>query len=55
MSEQGQKSIKNLVCGFNECNKPSTRKIVFRFGFSAGFCNECAELLIRQGLGELGR
>lgn len=54
MSVKQQKSIKNPVCGLEGCAKPSMRKIVFHLGFSAGFCNDCAKLLVEQGLGELG-
>jgi hypothetical protein len=50
-----QKSIDNIICGFNGCAKPATMKITFQLGFSARFCDKCADFMIREGLGKMER
>jgi hypothetical protein len=52
MLEREQKSIRNQICGVNKCNKPATKLIIFPLGFSAKFCNECADFLIKKGMGK---
>jgi hypothetical protein len=48
--EKSAKQINNLVCGMDGCNKPVKEKVVLALGFSAGFCEHCANRLISQGL-----
>jgi hypothetical protein len=43
-------SVGNRICGSNNCNREAKRKVEFGLGFSAGFCNDCADDLMRQGL-----
>lgn len=44
------KQINNSVCAMNGCNKPVKESLVFALGFSAGFCEHCANSLMVQGL-----
>jgi hypothetical protein len=44
------KTAENRICGSNECNKKAKKKVDFELGFSAGFCEDCACNLQRQGL-----
>jgi hypothetical protein len=45
------KEVRNTFCGKNKCKRQATIKIIFPLGFSAGFCAECAEELIKEGVG----
>jgi hypothetical protein len=46
-----KKEVKNPMCGFQNCDNPCGVKISFQLGFSAWFCSDCANKLIRDGLG----
>lgn len=43
-------SVGNQICGINGCKKEANRKVEFGLGFSAGFCEHCANSLMVQGL-----
>jgi hypothetical protein len=43
-------SVRNPVCGGNGCNRDVKKRVDFELGFSAGFCEDCAERLKQQGL-----
>lgn len=43
-------SVGNQICGSNGCEKEANRKVEFGLGFSAGFCKDCADDLMHQGL-----
>jgi hypothetical protein len=45
------KEVRNTFCGKSKCRRQATIKIIFPLGFSAGFCAECAEELIKDGVG----
>jgi hypothetical protein len=45
------KSIRNKRCGSKKCDKPVSRRILFSLGFSASFCEKCADELIQNNLG----
>jgi hypothetical protein len=45
------KEVKNLLCGISGCTNPVEKKIVFQLGFSAGFCSNCGNELMKEGLG----
>jgi hypothetical protein len=51
MSIYKRKSLKNKRCGSSECDNPSKKRVLFSLGFSASFCEKCAEELIRNKLG----
>ena len=43
-------SVENCICGSKGCDKEAKKKVGFELGFSAGFCENCAINLQRQGL-----
>jgi hypothetical protein len=45
------KSIRNKRCGSNKCKNQANRRVLFSLGFSAFFCEKCADELIRSNLG----
>lgn len=45
------KEITNTVCGKKNCSIQATTKIIFPLGFSAGFCNKCADDIVHLGIG----
>ena len=45
------KEVDNLVCGTSGCTRPAKRKVFFSIGFSANFCEECANVLTRDNIG----
>ena len=51
MSLYRRKTIWNKKCGSNKCDSPANRKVLFSLGFSAFFCEKCADELIRNNLG----
>lgn len=44
------KIVNNSVCGTEGCTKPVRENLVLALGFSAGFCEQCANRLKSQGL-----
>lgn len=46
-----RKSIGNKKCGSNKCDNQVNRRVLFSLGFSASFCEKCADELIRNNLG----
>lgn len=46
-----RKSLGNKKCGSNKCDNPVNRRVLFSLGFSASFCEKCADELIRNNLG----
>jgi hypothetical protein len=52
MLEKGEKYLDNQICGFNGCIKPATVRVTFQVGFSARFCDECSDIMIKEGLGK---
>jgi hypothetical protein len=51
MSSYNHKSLKNKRCGSSRCDNPARKRILFSLGFSASFCEKCADELIRNNLG----
>ena len=47
------KQVDNLVCGTSGCTRPAKRKVFFSIGFSANFCEECANVLMHDNIGIL--
>jgi hypothetical protein len=47
------KEVDNLLCGTRACTRPVKRKVFFSIGFSANFCEECANVLIHDNIGTL--
>jgi hypothetical protein len=47
------KEVDNLLCGISGCTRPAKRKVFFSIGFSANFCEECANVLIHDNIGIL--
>lgn len=47
------KELDNILCGSSGCTRPSKKKVFFSIGFSANFCEECTNALIRDNLGIL--
>jgi hypothetical protein len=48
------KEVDNLVCGTSGCTRPAKRKVFFSsIGFSANFCEECANVLMHDNIGIL--
>jgi hypothetical protein len=45
------KEVDNLLCGTSGCTKPAKTKVFFSIGFSAKFCEECANVLIHDNIG----
>jgi hypothetical protein len=45
------KVISNEVCASIGCQRISTKTINFQIGFSANVCSQCADDLIRDGIG----
>lgn len=45
------KKIKNRICATTNCNNPVISRIIFSLGFSAGFCTQCSDRLVTEGLG----
>ena len=53
INEYKIKEIGNLLCGTTGCARPAKRKVFFSIGFSANFCEECTDALIRDNIGIL--
>jgi hypothetical protein len=51
MSSYNFKSLRNKRCGSSRCDNPARKRILFSLGFSASFCEKCADELIRNNLG----
>jgi hypothetical protein len=44
------KPVDNFICGMDGCTRPAKEKAVFSLGFSAGFCEHCANRLRNKGI-----
>jgi hypothetical protein len=44
------KRINNSICGYRDCKRTSNVRLFFALGFSARFCDDCSEILLRDGL-----
>lgn len=51
MSLYKHKSLRNKKCGSSKCDNPGKKRVLFSLGFSAFFCEKCANELIRNNLG----
>jgi hypothetical protein len=52
MSLTNEKSIHNVLCASNGCDRTATKRILFSLlGFSACFCQKCADELIQNNIG----
>jgi hypothetical protein len=51
INEFNIKKIDNLLCGTTGCTRFAKRKVSFPIGFSANFCEECTNALIRDNIG----
>jgi hypothetical protein len=45
------KELHNILCGSIGCTRPAKRKVLFSIGFSANFCEECANVLMHDNIG----
>ena len=52
-NKRGCKPIDNLVCAYQNCPLKSSIRLEFPLGFSALFCNGCANTLLMGGLAKL--
>jgi len=52
MSQEEQKFIRNRICAFTGCTKLATTRVTTQLGFSAKFCDKCADRMISEGLGK---
>lgn len=49
--EDKVKDVDNVLCGAIGCINSATKRITFDLGFSARFCNICADDFIKKGIG----
>jgi hypothetical protein len=51
MSSYKHKLLRNKRCGSSKCDNPARKRVSFSLGFSASFCEKCADELIQNNLG----
>lgn len=44
------KPINNAICAYRSCENKSTRRLFLALGFSALFCDKCAEKILANNL-----
>jgi hypothetical protein len=49
------RQVNNKICGAIRCSAAATRIIILSVGFSAYFCERCANELVNIGIGVEGR
>lgn len=50
MIKTNSKPVNNDVCAYRDCNAKSEIRLYFMLGFSALFCDKCAEKLLTSNI-----
>jgi hypothetical protein len=45
------KKVHNDACGVSGCNLAASKRVLFSVGFSASFCDKCADELVTSNIG----
>lgn len=52
MYNQNSRALNNPICAYRNCRSKSSIRLLFALGFSALFCDNCAKILVSDGLAE---